>query len=439
TQQPSAIDSRVLSQLDIIMTHKLVFDDDVKAVFKRTPTIIPLAYKKSNFIKTLPVGVALTGDRQEETSRAFVMRIRPRMSQHEGRDAETNQQTFEVTEEQAETLISELAYKKIEREKSVSKKELDKFMSELNEKYKSNYKFNELIKVLTALGIIVEENALKFPDDETTVKEEKIEEIPISTENPEQVLQEEKEQTETELVALPTRLNSTEIKQIADKYRKKKTLLVFGHEEYIQSIQLKYRTIWNVNYEAYDKKNEFTSRDTFIDAMTGEFLHFTKDKFIESTGFPEIAKLKEDEIRVFRQLSTVKTSLKEISLPTGLDEEKVRNVLDKLISKGFAERIANENTGLLYSLSSRIYLPKNPTMKILESVKELPFVQLSTASKEKENYSKKEIITLLHLLWPNIMVKKISEVQWPMYFITLIMNGEERKIAIDAFKGQRIH
>ncbi|MEK6959091.1 MAG: ATP-binding protein, partial [archaeon] len=73
TQQPSAIDSKVLSQLDVIMAHKLVFDDDIKSIHKRTPAIIPFAYKKPNFIKTMPVGIALTGDRSETTSRAFIM------------------------------------------------------------------------------------------------------------------------------------------------------------------------------------------------------------------------------------------------------------------------------------------------------------------------------------------------------------------------------
>ncbi len=83
TQQPSAIDIRVLSQLDIIMSHKLIFDDDIKSIYKRTPTIIPMKYRKPTFLKTLPVGIALTGDRAEETSRAFVMRIRPRLSQQQ--------------------------------------------------------------------------------------------------------------------------------------------------------------------------------------------------------------------------------------------------------------------------------------------------------------------------------------------------------------------
>ena len=43
------------------MAHKLVFDDDIKAIHKRTPTIVPGPYKKPNFIKTLPIGNALTG------------------------------------------------------------------------------------------------------------------------------------------------------------------------------------------------------------------------------------------------------------------------------------------------------------------------------------------------------------------------------------------
>ena len=63
TQQPAAIDSRVMSQLDLILCHKLVFDEDLHAVMKRMPTLVPPEYEKSRFLKTLPVGIALVGDR----------------------------------------------------------------------------------------------------------------------------------------------------------------------------------------------------------------------------------------------------------------------------------------------------------------------------------------------------------------------------------------
>ncbi len=85
TQQPAAIDSRVLSQLDLLFVHKLVFSDDVKAVEKRMPTVLPKEYT-GVFVKRLPIGVALVGDRADTTSRAFLVRIRPRRSQHEGRE-----------------------------------------------------------------------------------------------------------------------------------------------------------------------------------------------------------------------------------------------------------------------------------------------------------------------------------------------------------------
>ncbi len=85
TQQPSAIDTKVLSQLDILIVHKLVFSEDVKAVEKRMPNILPKEYGGS-FMRKLPVGVAVIGDREDATSRAFIARIRPRKSQHEGRE-----------------------------------------------------------------------------------------------------------------------------------------------------------------------------------------------------------------------------------------------------------------------------------------------------------------------------------------------------------------
>lgn len=85
TQQPAAVDSRVLSQLDIMITHKLVFKDDIDAVFKRMPTTVIPEMKKPEFIRELPMGKALVGDKEELTDRAFVVNIRPRKSQHEGR------------------------------------------------------------------------------------------------------------------------------------------------------------------------------------------------------------------------------------------------------------------------------------------------------------------------------------------------------------------
>ncbi|MBN2067864.1 MAG: DUF853 family protein, partial [Candidatus Diapherotrites archaeon] len=145
TQQPSAINTKVLSQLDLMISHKLVFDDDIKAVYKRTPTIIPRPYKKSSFIKTLPVGVALTGDRREETSRAFVLRIRPRMSQHEGREAETAERKRTLGNEEVLVLAVEMAGNKLKRTGSIETSAVDHMVKTLNAKYSANLKMGDVL------------------------------------------------------------------------------------------------------------------------------------------------------------------------------------------------------------------------------------------------------------------------------------------------------
>lgn len=84
TQQPSAINSEVLSQLDIMLVHQLVFEDDIKAVKKRMPAAMPKDWGV-NFIRKLKTGQAVVGDR--ETTGTALISARPRMSQHEGRSA----------------------------------------------------------------------------------------------------------------------------------------------------------------------------------------------------------------------------------------------------------------------------------------------------------------------------------------------------------------
>jgi hypothetical protein len=124
TQQPAAVDSHVLSQLDLMITHKLVFKDDIDAVFKRMPTTVVPEMKKPEFIRELPMGKALVGDKEELIDRAFVINIRPRKSQHEGRSIPTTESRIGVVtqeqrpvaeQEKVPTIISELLVSDIER------------------------------------------------------------------------------------------------------------------------------------------------------------------------------------------------------------------------------------------------------------------------------------------------------------------------------------
>lgn len=122
TQQPSAINSEVLSQLDMMFVHQLVFSDDIKAVSKRMPAAMPPEWNV-NFIRKLRIGQAIVGDR--ETTKVALMGARPRMSQHEGRSTlaverapvlDIQQPSSEEVLKEAET-IDEMPLEKPEPEK----------------------------------------------------------------------------------------------------------------------------------------------------------------------------------------------------------------------------------------------------------------------------------------------------------------------------------
>ncbi len=121
TQQPSAIDTRILSQVDIMIVHKLIFSDDVRAVVKRMPAILPREYGEE-MMRLLPTGRAVIGDREGGANRAFLADIRPRKSQHEGREVKVDEEVvvkreepkrqrafvLRVTEERARRILEEL-------------------------------------------------------------------------------------------------------------------------------------------------------------------------------------------------------------------------------------------------------------------------------------------------------------------------------------------
>ncbi len=86
TQQPSAMHKNIMSQIDIMITHLLTFEDDIKAFLKRVPSSVPDRFEESDFIRSMPTGVGLISD-QKTQNRSLVVKIRPRISLHAGREA----------------------------------------------------------------------------------------------------------------------------------------------------------------------------------------------------------------------------------------------------------------------------------------------------------------------------------------------------------------
>jgi hypothetical protein len=89
TQQPTAIDPRILAQVDTLMVHKLTVQGDIDYIRKNIKSSLPEEVKYGNsilnfdeLIRSLEVGQALVSN--TETDRAFVMDVRPRISVHGG-------------------------------------------------------------------------------------------------------------------------------------------------------------------------------------------------------------------------------------------------------------------------------------------------------------------------------------------------------------------
>jgi hypothetical protein len=90
TQQPSAIDSRVLSQVDVLVAHRLVMDGDISSALARMPASLPAKVSISGQEVVHPSALIRMLDTREawiadaESSRAFLVAMRPRLTAHGG-------------------------------------------------------------------------------------------------------------------------------------------------------------------------------------------------------------------------------------------------------------------------------------------------------------------------------------------------------------------
>lgn len=90
TQQPSAIDDRILSQVNLAINHRLTFQSDINAATQRLPTKAIGGMKIAgqtisefgDMIRLLAPGSAFVSD--HEASRAIMIQVRPRVTAHGG-------------------------------------------------------------------------------------------------------------------------------------------------------------------------------------------------------------------------------------------------------------------------------------------------------------------------------------------------------------------
>lgn len=90
TQQPSALDDKILSQVNLTFSHRLSFQSDINAAINRVPTKSVKSMKLSgtsltdfgDMMRVLDVGQCFLGD--QVNSRALLVLIRPRVTAHGG-------------------------------------------------------------------------------------------------------------------------------------------------------------------------------------------------------------------------------------------------------------------------------------------------------------------------------------------------------------------
>jgi len=89
TQQPSAIDQRILSQVDTLIVHKLTVNSDIEYIRRNLKSGLPEEVRYGNstltfddLLRTLDIGQAVISN--TEADRSFIVDIRPRVSVHGG-------------------------------------------------------------------------------------------------------------------------------------------------------------------------------------------------------------------------------------------------------------------------------------------------------------------------------------------------------------------
>ena len=399
TQQPSAIDTRVLSQLDMLICHKLVFDEDLKAVMKRFPTNLPREYEKNRFLKTLPIGIALVGDRSEESNRAFVVKIRPRFSQHEGREIGT----MEAGEKLDINRLVDLIGKKLEEMGQLSLLKVDEILDTFKRRYGEEIDRDEVIERVCKLkSAVLEESAIVIPGFEKKL--------------------EAREELERGQKAFALKMEESQARAKAEKMRQKKVLGLFGKEEKLKELRLVYEPVYKVKYELVLDSGGYKPLTMYIDS---DYEVYYWDKGLKKTrDLKELVELDEKRIGVLKALEKVNDP-KKIADRTRLTTQAVVKYLREFADNGLCE-FKNEK----YKLKKRFNaLHIEPSSFMLDD--RLSFAKPERYDLEEYEIDKKRLLKIPSL-FGRVRVKDFEVIFKPVWKVTFESGAGLRVEKIDA-------
>ena len=174
-----------------------------------------------------------------------------------------------------------------------------------------------------------------------------------------------------------------------------------------------------------------------MNSHSGEFVHFSKNNFIESVGLKEFFDLDQETLLVLSLLRKGGANLEELVGKTNFSEGKVHRLLTKLNERNLIGALIDKKSGKrTYGLKEKLDLPPSERHELLSSLNSLPFVRAQVISKERELFLRTDIPKVLGKLWKNVVVKNVTELYKPMWVANLVLKGKEREVLIDAVTGK---
>ena len=411
TQQPSAIDTKVLSQLDILLCHKLVFDDDLKAVLKRMPTMIPKEYQHSKFIRSLPIGHCLVGDRSDSTSRAFVMKVRPRFSQHEGREARSVSFEEGIKPEEVKDFLIKTLIKRIGDFKRVHLRQVDQLVRTINKRYKTKIESKDLVQELTAGDYKLDGDYLVPKSYEPSPEGTDVEEV----------------------LVLKGKIDEDKARVILESKRRKKLFGLVGNEENLKEFGVRYSPIYKLEYD-YFEKGGFRRSVCYIDGITGEIIGIKNGNLTTTKGVKKLLEMPPEKRKVIVALRKgKKASVKSLSKFSGLSEADTMKESDELVDEG---KLKKDKKGV-YSLKYDFNLPEKLVTPEFTSLETELVMEKSTGITEKPTIPDSSVSDI-PALFGEVKIRDKSFIYKPVYYAIFSSKSGNRELVLDSMTGKVI-
>jgi DNA helicase HerA-like ATPase len=419
TQQPSALSSKIISQVDIVIIHKLIFEDDIKAALKRMPTVLPAEFKKAAFIKMLPVGVAVIGDK--ETGRAFVASIRPRLSQHEGRESIPRLESPALPEKPRVWEVAReaiLARLKLAPERRMSIQDARVAIEKVAGKYGIDISPDSILMDLRRDGL------LELDGDFILAPRGPIREVVA---------------TAQEISAIPFSIDLEVARRMASRDRRRR-FGVFGERERLISLERIYYPMWRALVDC-PVDGRYVNLHVFVDAITGEILLLERGRLLRSSGAKRLVKLKPSSRRVlFYLCKHGHATMDRLSASLGLGRSSVASCLRELIALGMVR--VREGRDPTFEVSFHFRLPGQLTDGRILGVENLLKPSREIVDVEKcvlvQPLLEEEGLREIFDLWDGVELSGHEIVYYPYWRATFEdSRGVTRNAIYDGLTGER--